>query len=202
LPSHDPHIRRILDQFETGRPVSQRSLSGELGIALGLTNLLVRRMMRKGWVQLVRVPPNRYHYFLTPAGLAEKARRTRAYLAGSVQFYVQARDRIRQVFDATSAGWGGIGGPKDIVFFRAGEIAEIGYVCLHDSDLRLVGVVDDRRNGSFFGVPVHPVEVLDRAQVAGQQFGALVVMSFSDTVQARAILAGRNVPSERIVWLA
>jgi hypothetical protein len=202
LPAHDTHIRRILDQLEAGRPVSQRSLSGELGIALGLTNLLVRRMMHKGWVQLVRVPPNRYRYFLTPAGLAEKARRSRAYFASTVDFYVQARDRIRQVLDATSANWDAFGGPKDLVFFYAGEIAEIGYVCLHDTDFRLVGVVDPSHAARpFFGIPVHSLSALHNTRLAGESFSVLVVMSFSDTTETQALLDTRAVPGSKVVWV-
>src|SRR5688572_9162218 len=136
MTGHDVYIRRILDHLDAGRPVSRRTLPGELGIALGLTNLLVRRMTRQGWIRLVRVPPNRYRYFLTPSGLAQKARMSRAYLAHSVHFYTETRDRIRQTFDTVSANWelfGGAGAEAG-VFFGGGEIAEIGYVCLQDSD--------------------------------------------------------------------
>jgi hypothetical protein len=204
MPGHDTHIRRILDHLDAGQPVSQRSLSGELGIALGLTNLLVRRMMRQGWVRLVRVPPNRYRYFLTPAGLAQKARMSRAYLAHSVQFYTETRNRIRQTFDATSAAWSTVAGPgpKDIVFFSGGEIAEIGYVCLQDTDLQLKGVVDNERRRPFFDVPVHPVDALYGTELAGQPFGVLIVMSLGDIAQLESVLFARGVRADRIVWLA
>jgi DNA-binding MarR family transcriptional regulator len=203
LAGHDAHIRRILDRLDAGRPVSQRSLSGDLGIALGLTNLLVRRMMRQGWVRLVRVPPNRYRYFLTPAGLAQKARMSRAYLAHSVQFYAETRDRIQQTFEAVAANWNALAGdvPKHVIFYSGGEIAEIGYVCLQHTGLRLIGLVDDRRNRPFFGVPIHPVEALQGTQLAGDPFGLLVVMSLGDTAPIEATLAGQQVPSDRVVWL-
>jgi hypothetical protein len=203
LTGHDTHIRRILDHLDAGRPVSQRSLSGDLGIALGLTNLLVRRMMRQGWIRLVRVPPNRYRYFLTPAGLAQKARMSRAYLAHSVQFYTEARDRIRQTFDTVSANWELFGGAgaKAVVFFGGGEIAEIGYVCLQDSDLRLRGVVDDGRTRPFFGIPIHPVDALEETALAGETFGVLIVMSFGDTAATEAVLDARRVPGDRVIWL-
>jgi hypothetical protein len=204
LEAHDAHIRRILDHVDAGRPVSQRWLSGELGIALGLTNLLVRRMMRQGWVRLVRVPPNRYRYFLTPAGLAEKTRRSRAYLAHSVRFYTETRDRIRQTLDTTSASWDSVVStrPKDVIFFGGGEIAEIGYVCLQDTDLRLKGIVDDDRRRPFFDVPVHPIGALRDTSLAGQSFGVVIVMSVNDAAEVQPILAERGVPSVRTVWLA
>ena len=203
MTGHDAYIRRILDHLDAGRPVSQRSLSGELGIALGLTNLLVRRMTRQGWIRLVRVPPNRYRYFLTPSGLAQKARMSRAYLAHSVHFYAETRDRIRQTFDATSARWEQIAGAeaKSIVFFGGGEIAEIGYVCLQDCDLRLLGVVDDERERPFFGLSVLPSKALSGLELAGERFGAVIVMSFGDTRQVQVLLDGLGVPASRIVWL-
>jgi DNA-binding MarR family transcriptional regulator len=200
---HDGHIRRILDHLDAGTPVSQRSLSGELGIALGLTNLLVRRMMRQGWVRLVRVPPNRYRYFLTPAGLAQKARLSRDYLAQSVQFYTETRDRIRKTFDAVSRNWEQIvgAGAKHVVFFSRGEIAEIGYLCVHETDLTLTGVIDNDRRGPFFHVPVHPVAALRNTQLAGEPFGVVIVMSLGDTADVQGILAERGVPPDRVVWL-
>jgi DNA-binding MarR family transcriptional regulator len=55
-PAHEHHSRRILDAFESDHGVSQRSLAKELGIALGLTNLLVKRLVRKGWVRVIHKP--------------------------------------------------------------------------------------------------------------------------------------------------
>jgi len=46
--THEVHLLRILDAVESESHVSQRSLSAELGIALGLTNLLVKRLVTKG----------------------------------------------------------------------------------------------------------------------------------------------------------
>ena len=47
----------------------------DMGIALGLINLLVRRLVRKGWVRIIRIKPNRVRYLLTPVGIAELSSR-------------------------------------------------------------------------------------------------------------------------------
>jgi len=73
--SHDQFTHRILTEIEADNRLSQRSLSRDLGIALGLTNLLVRRFVRKGWVRIIRIKPNRVRYLLTPAGIAELSSR-------------------------------------------------------------------------------------------------------------------------------
>lgn len=202
--SHDQHTHRLLTELEAGNGISQRSLSRNLGIALGLTNLLIRRLARKGWIRVVQIRPNRVRYLLTPAGIAEKARMTRLYFNNSVRFYAEARDRIRQQFAHLSATWAFDGeattGDKRVVFFGAGEVAEIGYICLQGTDLRLVGVVDDEVK-SFFDVPVFERRQLGPGEVGGQPYDYLVVMSFADVEKTRKRLEKRGLPPDRVYWI-
>lgn len=184
--------------------MSQRSLASDLGIALGLTNLLVKRLVRKGWVRVIHIKPNRVRYLITPAGIAEKTRMSRAYFDSSVQFYKQTRDRIQQQFSALSTGWpndGTSGLPKRVVFYGAGEVAEIGYICLVETDLQLVGVVDAARTKPFFGLSVCSPEHLDGLVLNGQSFDRLVVMSFGNTDALRADVLALRVPLDCVFWL-
>jgi hypothetical protein len=139
-------VHQILTELEGESLVSQRSLATRLGIALGLTNLLVRRLIRKGWIRAVRIRPNRFRYLLTPTGLAEKARISFIFLQDYVQFYATARDRVRERLSVLALRWPaselGSAAEKRIVFYGAGEVAEIAYVCLQGTDLKLVGVID------------------------------------------------------------
>ena len=208
MPSHDHHTRRILTQIEAGKKISQRSLANELGIALGLTNSLIRKLVKKGWVKVINVRPNRVRYLITPTGVAEKARMTRSYLDNTLRLYTETRERIRRGLDELSAGWPpedqeavGDGREKRIVFYGAGDVAEISYICLQGSDLKLVGVVDDHRTKPFFGFRVHPLDRLNSRQLDGESFDRLVVMSFREMSSLRTKLEGRGVPSDRIFWI-
>ena len=184
MPSHDEYAHRILTEIEGGAPISQRSLARRLGIALGLTNLLLRRLARKGWIRVTGIKPHRVSYLITPQGIAEKARMTREYLKYSLAVYSHARDRIGERFSMLSAAWPGTGtAEKRVVFYGADEVAEIGFVCLQLTDLKLVGVVSadaTTRSRSFFGMPVHSREALQPGVVAGVPFDMLLVMSFDD----------------------
>ncbi len=104
-PARDHHTRRLLAEVEAGNGVSQRSLARQAGIALGLTNLLLKRLVRKGLVRMIHIRPNRVKYLITPAGIAEKARMSSAYFAHSMRFYAEARDRIQDRFAYLSAQW-------------------------------------------------------------------------------------------------
>jgi DNA-binding MarR family transcriptional regulator len=198
--SHGRLTRAILDEIETNDGVSQRHLATRLGMALGLSNLLVRRIVAKGWVKVVQIRPNRVRYLLTPAGIAAKARLTREYLASSLTFYADARERIRERFAELSGELDAAGGTKRIVFLGAGEVAEIGYVSLQETDLELVGVVDSVRTKPFFGLPVQPPDRLTAERLGGQPFDRLVVMSF-ETRKTRASLDRLELTPERVFWI-
>jgi DNA-binding MarR family transcriptional regulator len=200
--ARDQHTRQILSRLETTHAVSQRSLSRELGIALGLTNLLMRQMVRKGLVRLRRVPRNRVAYLITPAGLAEKARLSHRYLRQSISFYSDARQRLQASFADLAKQHAPNRSAVRVVFWGAGELAEIGYVCLHDSGLTLVGVVDDERvERRFFGHAVRPSSSLSRCQLDGEPFDALVVVSLEDETKLTRQLNRVDVDPQRVFWL-
>lgn len=194
--------RRLLQEVEAGHGVSQRSLARKVGVALGLTNLLLRRLARRGLIEIVQLKANRVRYVITPAGVAEKARMTRAYLDYSIRFYAEARDRLRHSFARVSMEW-----PKDdhvdksIIFFGAGELAEIGYVCLQESDLRLVGLAADQPRAPFFGLPVHPTAALGPHRLGDIPYRGVIVMSLHDTDAARERLERLGCAPERIYTL-
>lgn len=196
LTPNDEYDRRLLARVASGAPLSQRALAQDLGVALGLTNLLMRRLVRKGWIRIVRIKPNRLLYFITPAGVREKARMSREYFRRSVTFYAETRDRIRQSFEYL-----GQQQRSRIVFYGAGEVAEVGYVCLSETNLTLVAVVDDERERPFFGLPVLRPEALGPDAVGQQPYDCVAVMSFDDPEIIAARLSSLGVPAEAIHWL-
>ena len=201
MTGHTDYFRILLEEIEAGNGRSQRSLAKQLGIALGLTNLLLKQIIRRGWIRMVQVKPNRVVYLITPAGMAEKAQMSRDYLVYSARFYASARDRLLGVFNAVSREWPLAGQTCRVVFYGAGEIAEIGYVCLQSTNLRLVGVVDDRREAPFFGLPIHRSRQLGRADLAGIGFDRLIVMSLDDLTSVSGTIETVGVPESSVFWL-
>jgi DNA-binding MarR family transcriptional regulator len=203
---NDHHIREILESLERDPSVSQRSLASRVGIALGLTNLLLKRLVVKGWVRVVHVRPNRVRYLLTPTGIAEKARMSRSYLQYSIRFYADARDRIRDSFATLSSELESEGenhsSPKRIVFYGTNEVAEIGYVCLQETNLELVGAIDDRGRRRFFNVPVHSESELTAEGINGTSFDRLVVMALDGgAAEIRQALVRTGFPEHKTFWI-
>src|SRR3990167_1327823 len=82
---------KLLTEISSGDSVTQRRLAKQYQLALGLTNYLMRRLVKKGYVKIVNLERRRLRYLLTPKGVAEKARLTYEYLECSLYLYRQLR---------------------------------------------------------------------------------------------------------------
>lgn len=140
----------LLNAVHENSGVSQRTLANELGIALGLTNAYLKRCVRKGLVKMAQAPANRYAYYLTPQGFAEKSRLTAGYLRRSFDFYREARNECESLLrQCTLRQW------HRVALGGVGELAEIAVLCSLQHDIRLVAVIDSRLgHGSFMNVPI------------------------------------------------
>ena len=140
----------LLDAVHQNSAVSQRSLAAELGIALGLTNAYLKRCVRRGLVKVRSAPANRYAYYLTPKGFAEKSQLTARYLSGSFSFYRRARGQC----DALLAASVGVG-CRRIALYGVGDLAEIAVLCAMRHQQEVVGIADDRATiGRFLNLVV------------------------------------------------
>ena len=88
----------ILEAIDEQSDVTQRHLARRTGVALGLANSYLKRCVRKGLVKIQQAPANRYLYYLTPKGFAEKSRLTAEYLSASLTFYRRAGDSCNRAF--------------------------------------------------------------------------------------------------------
>jgi hypothetical protein len=207
VPSVEPReqvAREILARVEAGEAVSQRVLARDLGIALGLTNLMLRQMARKGWLRLRHVKPNRVRYLITPAGIAAKARLTRSYIRDSILSYRKMRERMRDALAEASGGFNGDLLDRErtpVAFYGAGEAAEVAYMCLQEMPLELTALVDPHRTAPFFGVAVHHPSKLNGDSIGARRFAKLIVMPVENEDEVRGILAERRVPQDQVLWL-
>ena len=84
----------ILNYIGNNADTTQREISEHLGISLGTINILLRAMVRKGFVKIERLQPNSVKYFLTPAGIANKVERTYGYIVRTYRELVHQRSQI------------------------------------------------------------------------------------------------------------
>lgn len=127
----------ILNAVEENSKLTQRSIAGDLGIALGLANAYLKRCVRKGLIKVQQVPSNRYAYYLTPQGFAEKSRLTSEYLTSSFQFFRRAKVQCATMLKECEQR-----GIKRIGLIGVSDLAEVVALSALDSKVELVGIVD------------------------------------------------------------
>ena len=183
---------QLLNEIESSDAVTQRGLAKRLGIALGLTNLYLRRLAKKGYIKVVNLQKNRIRYLITAKGVAEKSRLTYEYMQYSLQLYRQTCTILRARFRALAEQ-----GRKRLVFYGVGEAAELAYLCVREMDLELVAVVDMEHAGNrFLG---HTV--LDPSVLPAVEYDCVVITSFGDDAGVRQRLEGSGVPAPLVVAL-
>jgi DNA-binding MarR family transcriptional regulator len=149
---------RFLTELEQNPNVSQRELAHKLDIALGVTNACLKKMVRRGWIKIKKIPPRRIGYYLTPHGFAEKSKLTYRFLSNTIHQYAAAKKDISDRLLALRQA-----GVRRIVFYGVSDEMEIAYITLHGTGLELVGIVDDdpaKQNAKFFDFVIRSPEEL------------------------------------------
>lgn len=139
----------LLDAVERG-DVTQRSLSRELGIAVGLVNTYVKRCINKGLIKVQQIPPRRYGYYLTPKGFLEKSQLIASYFVHSFDFFRRARASCEATLSNAAAA-----GHKRIGLVGASELTEIAVIVATEIGVELVAVIDNSiTKPRLLGIPV------------------------------------------------
>ena len=127
----------LLNAVHNNSSITQRLVARDLGIALGLANAYLKRCIRKGHIKVKQIPSNRYAYYLTPQGFAEKTRLTADYLTYSFTFFRRARKQcLAALQECEQHNW------KRVVLAGTSELSEILTLTAGDTKITIVGIVD------------------------------------------------------------
>jgi len=140
----------LLNEVTQSPDVTQRELSRRIGAALGLTNLMLRRLVQKGYIKISGTKRSRIRYLITPQGILEKSRLTYEFVQHSLYLYSRVRVFLREQLALVAKR-----GHRRILLCGTGELAEIAFLTIQEMGLELVGVVDEPLTAQrFLGHPV------------------------------------------------
>jgi hypothetical protein len=178
---------KLLEAVEQDAHVTQRGLASQLGIALGLANIYLKRLMTKGYIKVSNVQPNRLSYLITPRGVAEKARLTYEFMDYSLHLYREVRQHLREVVKECAAEG------RRVAIYGRGEPAELAYLSLKESGLEPVAVFDADGGGTFLGMPVR--RITEHGEV---DYDLMIVASLERPSPQLAELTRHGVPSGKL----
>jgi len=192
MDTQDIRTLKLLEEIDKDYTQSQRDLSDKLDISLGLVNSFVKRLANKGYFKITMIPKNRVKYILTPKGVMEKTRLTYQYLQYSFELYRGARRNLQKHFNGLVTQ-----GVKRVVFYGVSEIAEIAYISLQETAIKMVAIVDEKRVGKIFLGNV----VKDPRLLGSMSFDRILITSMKkDDSQLEKILK-KGIAHSKIVML-
>jgi len=179
----------LLNVVHDDSSVSQRSMASDLGIALGLANAYLKRCVKKGLIKVSQAPANRYAYYLTPQGFAEKSRLTAEFLSQSFNLFRLARTQSAEIFSlCQTRGW------KRVVLYGLGDLTEIVVMSAQDYPLELVAII----NGTSGTREISGVPVVSDVPSAND-VDAIIICDITNS-QASYDRACAHFPSERVLF--
>ena len=178
---------KLLEAVHEDAHVTQRGLASKLGIALGLANIYLRRLMRKGYIKVANVQPNRLSYLITPRGISEKARLTYEFMDYSLHLYKEVRQHLRETLQECAAAG------SAVAIYGRGEAAELAYLSLKESGLDPVAIFDAEGGHDFLGMPVRPI-----AEHGSVAFDLMIVASLDKGGPHEMNLLREGVPREKL----
>ncbi len=143
---------RLLEAVAEDSAITQRGLASKLGMALGLANLYLKRLVHKGLITCVNVRSNRLLYLLTPKGISEKTRLTYEFMEYSLWLYKEARRHLHVALAPRIRS-----GAKRFAIYGTGEAAELAYLSLKEHGLEPAAIFDGTGTREFLGMRVRDI---------------------------------------------
>jgi len=142
---------QLLQELEEAPEISQRDLSQKLGVALGLTNAMIRNFTKRGYLRATKAGWRRWLYAITPIGFSHKLQLTVAYVQRVVDDYGNVREVLRQEMDPLA-----LHQESRIAIYGVGAFAELVFLGLKDIGIEEIDIYspDYVTNSRFLGMPV------------------------------------------------
>lgn len=76
---------------------NQRDLSRQMELSLGMINMLIRRLISKGYIRIEQLNKRNVKYILTPQGIAEKMQQSVKYTLNTINSIGLIKDNVKDL---------------------------------------------------------------------------------------------------------
>ena len=86
----------VLEILNKHNNVTQRELAKKTGFSLGLTNIIIKRLIKKGFIKIKKMNKKKILYHLTPKAIVNKTHRTYQYLTKTITDVIEIKNKIQK----------------------------------------------------------------------------------------------------------
>ncbi len=123
---------KVMEQVSRDKNLTQRKISQRLGLSLGMTNLIIRKLANKGYIKIKGLNRRNVQYILTPQGFAEKTKKSCRYLLRIIDSLKTMKEKIQQLILMEYGK-----GETHFIILGDGELADIVELSFKDLDNKL-----------------------------------------------------------------
>jgi len=87
----------VIREISNNHQPSQRLVAKKVGISLGLTNLIIKRLVKKGYLKVSQLNARKIQYILTPQGFAEKTKKSYLYTLKTIATLRNLKQKIQEI---------------------------------------------------------------------------------------------------------
>lgn len=181
----------ILSEVDDAPDVTQRQLSSRVGIALGLTNVLLKTLVSRGYVKVSQASWKRRLYTLTPDGFSHRLRLMTSYVHSFLDHYQNVRQTLRDQLEPLA-----LNSESRIAICRTGQFAELVFLALKEIGIEEIDFFDEKTLGSsrFLGTTVKNI-----SQMQPSQYDRIVIASVGIIDPLKQMLVDRGLDPEQLV---
>jgi len=130
------HELNTLLELKQNPSLTQRSLAHRLNISLGLTNAILQNLIHRGWIKAKKLTGRKILYLITPQGMARATNLIYDRFRETQHYYQYTKELIiSHLIDLYNQG------TRRAAIYGTNQLAEITYLSLLDSPLRLHSII-------------------------------------------------------------
>jgi len=145
---------------------NQRDLSRRVNLSLGMTNMVIRRLVTKGYIRIKQLNRRKVEYILTPKGFAEKMRKSVNYTLKTIHSIGLIKNNLLNILKPLHAE-----GIKKFYILGESDLAALIDIVLKENYLNDYALVriKDREEASKDGIIFVCTEEIQGSILEGQK---------------------------------
>jgi len=137
-----PELDALLE-IKENPTLTQRSLSHRLNISLGLTNAILQNLIHRGWIKAKKLTGRKILYLITPQGMTRATNLIYDRFRETQNYYQYTKELLTSYLTGQYTK-----GKRKAAIYGTGQLAEITYLSLLDSPLKLLSIITDDPSSS------------------------------------------------------
>ena len=167
----------ILNLIANEKRITQRKISNAAGISTSMVNSYLEDYANKGLIDITYSNSKNVHYKITKKGEEERKLLNIQYLESALDFYNSAKTEclnyLKQIISK---------GHKNILFYGAGEVAEIMLYVINNSDdidINILAIIDDDINKQ--GKKITNINIISFNDISNYNYDGIMISTYTNT---------------------